>query len=87
MVSLLRSGCGKRTDSFPGQVRLMRRRERPSSRNRSGWHGRTVNGQEMAEGSDGSGNELGMELGGGRSESCAVSQFAFSCVLVYLRSR
>ena len=34
-----------------------------------GWHGRTVNGQEMAEGSDGSGNELGMELGGGRSES------------------
>ena len=29
-----------------------------------GWHGRTVNGQEMAEGSDGSGNELGMELGG-----------------------
>lgn len=30
---------------------------------------RTVNGQEMAEGSDGSGSELGMELSGGRIES------------------
>ena len=28
-----------------------------------------MNGQEMAEGSDGSGNYLGMEQGGGRSES------------------
>ena len=27
--------------------------------------------EEMAEGSDGSGNELEMELGGGRSESCS----------------
>ena len=32
-------------------------------------HDQTVNGQQMADGSDGSGNELGMEQDGRRSES------------------
>lgn len=49
-------------------------KERPDSTDDKGrdWrnrHDRTLNGQEMAEGSDGSGNELGTELGGGRNES------------------
>ena len=50
-------------------------KERPDSPDDKGgdWQSRhdwTLNGQEMAEGSDGSGNELdGMELGGERNES------------------
>ncbi|XP_059186385.1 uncharacterized protein LOC131969355 [Centropristis striata] len=37
-----------------------------------GWQNRIVNGQEMAEGSDGSGSELEMEYGGGRDEGWNV---------------
>lgn len=49
-------------------------KEKPESSDDKGgdWQSRhdwTVNGQDVADGGDRSGNELGIELGGGRNES------------------